>query len=183
MGRGAEEGHGTLATVGSRRRNRKSGPFEPLGRLLASVQSRRDQRRTAGTSVAAATAGTAATCPLVPLELPFVIRAHSQANKEALDLCERLHLLIREAEQSLRTELSIIHAVAQLGTRLPTAVERQCEDTSTAAAGATTVYLHRLSFLRHTVPDVVATGQLLLLWLRAKWALQGDGHVVAARWW
>jgi hypothetical protein len=107
---------------------------------------------------------------------------HSQANKEALDLCERLHLLIREAEQSLRTECRN-PCVAQLGTRLPGSRGRQCEYTSTAAAELLPVYLHGCLFSVTLFRMLWRLVNLLLLWLRAKWALQGDGHVVAARWW
>ena len=69
-------------------------PNEPLGRLLASVQSRREGP--SGTLTAAAMRGVEATTatPVAPTSA-----AVAKMAKENMELCERLHLLMREAER------------------------------------------------------------------------------------
>jgi hypothetical protein len=176
LGRGAEEEGMELLQLLEAGGGGGSGnpldPSEPLGRLLASVQSRRDQRRTAGTSAAAAPAGTTAAAVAAAAAGDGVAAlssraATAKANKEALDLCERLHLLMREAEREDYELNSRIHAWHSLEQDCLADVGSSANTGTAAAAGATTTTTSSVFSPSHCSGCCGTTlVNLLLLWLR-----------------
>jgi hypothetical protein len=177
LGRGAEEESMELLQLLEAGGGGGSGnpldPSEPLGRLLASVQSRRDQRRTAGTSAAAAPAGTTAAAVAAAAAAGDGVAALSsraataKANKEALDLCERLHLLMREAEREDYELNSRIHAWHSLEQDCLADVGSSANTGTAAAAGATTTTTSSVFSPSHCSGCCGTTlVNLLLLWLR-----------------
>lgn len=176
LGRGAEEEGMELLQLLEAGGGGGSGnpldPSEPLGRLLASVQSRRDQRRTAGTSAVAATAGTAAATATGDGAAALSSRAATaKANKEALDLCERLHLLMREAEREAYELNFRIHAwhsleqdcLADVGSSANTGTAAAAGVTASAAT-TTTSFAFSPSHCSGCCGTTLVN--LLLLWLR-----------------
>jgi hypothetical protein len=70
-------------------------PSDPLSRLLASVQSRREQRQATSGREGASTATTTRDAGATTLNAS----AKQLSSKEQLEICERLYVLLREAER------------------------------------------------------------------------------------
>jgi hypothetical protein len=175
LGRGAEEEGMELLQLleagGGGGSANPLDPSEPLGRLLASVQSRREQRRSVGASTAAGAAG-AAQGPTGDTAATSTPRAAiAKANKESLDLCERLHLLMREAEREAYELNRRIQAWHRLEQDCLADVGSSANTTAAAAAtatGATATSFPAVVFSPSHCSGCCATTlvNLVLLWLR-----------------